>query len=116
MTDNPPTLSKLTHQVVEQFSHYTQTGTKSWTYQTAATDLPFQVGSLLKLIMQLNGERYRNEKSDETIRIAIADELADILSLVLFIAYELNIDIYQAFDQMLKSDAQKFAERNPGTK
>ena len=105
-------LDILTKQIVSQMRLYHQRmGTKSWDYQIAAKDLPCQVGSLLKLIMQLNGERYAHGKSAQMIKAEIADELADILSLVVFIAHELNIDLGQAWSTMLKSDEQKFDKR-----
>ena len=102
----------MTDQVVRQISQYSQTGTKPWDYQTAVKDLPVQVGSLTKLIMQKNGERFAHGMSEQDIRLKIADELADIMSLVLYIAHELNIDIKEAWGNMLKSDFTKFSRRN----
>ena len=105
------TLQMLTEQVVQQMKKYPQIGTKPWDYQIAAKDLPCQVGSLLKLIMQLNGERYRHNKTDAELKLQVADELADILSLVLFISHELDINMEIVWSQMLSSDEQKFTHR-----
>ena len=111
VVDNSSTLQTLTKQIILQMKKYPQIGTKPWDYQIAAKDLPCQVGSLLKLVMQLNGERYRHNKTDAELKLQMADELADILSLVLFIAHELDIDMDVAWNQMLGSDEQKFEHR-----
>jgi NTP pyrophosphatase (non-canonical NTP hydrolase) len=102
-------LKKMEEQVVREMKNYHQLrGTKLWDYRIAARDLVCQVGSLNKLIMQLEGERFKHQKTQGQIKEEIADELADILSMVLFIAHELNIDIQEAWDGMLQSDEQKF--------
>lgn len=97
--------------VVIQMKRYQLLGTKAWDYRVAARDLPCQVGSLTKLLMQLDGERFRHNKSDRELKSQISDELADIMSLVLFIAHELDIDLEQAWREMLKSDDVKIVNR-----
>lgn len=97
--------------VVAMYAKYTTTGTHPWTYDTAARDLPYQVGSLTKLIMQLTGNRYAEKKSEDEIKSQIGDELADILAESLFIAHELGIDISDAWVKMLKSDTEKIEGR-----
>lgn len=106
-------LGHMTTQVLQKMKMYPQNlGTKPWDYKTAGKDLSCQVGSLTKLLMQLEGERYRHGKTDPQIKEEIADELADILSLVLFISHELNIDITEAWNGMLESDKKKFKTRS----
>ncbi len=85
-------------------------GTKEWTYETAVGDLPCQVGSLTKLLMQLKNERSRYHQTDEQIQEKISDELADILSLIIFIADELGIDLADSWQKMLESDQKKFQQ------
>lgn len=109
MTQN---LRLMTEQVVRHMQAYSQTGTKPWSYETALKDLPVQVGSLTKLLMQWQGERLNPGMTENAIKMKIADELSDILSLVLYIAHELAIDIEEAWETMLKSDQDKFKERN----
>lgn len=102
-------LKLMEQQVVQQIQSYHQRmGTKLWDYRIAARDLSCQVGSLNKLIMQLGGERFNYQKTEDEIKSEIADELADILSMVLFISHELNINIQDAWNGMLQSDEQKF--------
>ena len=48
------TLSQLTDEVVTIYGTYESTGTAPWTYATAVHDLPYQIGSLSKLVMQLH--------------------------------------------------------------
>ncbi len=67
-------------------------------------------------MMQMNGERYAHGQSSEALKLKFADELADILSLVLFIAHEMHIDIDQAWKQMLESDEVKFSDRGQSLK
>jgi NTP pyrophosphatase (non-canonical NTP hydrolase) len=104
-------LETMTQQVVRQMDAYSKKGTKKWTYKTAIKDLPVQVGSLSKLMMQLEGERYAHGMEHKEIKGKMADELADILSLVLFIAHELSIDMNEAWRMMLASDENKFVTR-----
>jgi NTP pyrophosphatase (non-canonical NTP hydrolase) len=95
-------LKRMESQVVQGMkSYHQQMGTKLWDYRIAARDLVCQVGSLNKLVMQLEGERFNHHKSPNEIKEEIADELVDIFSMVLFIAHELNIDLQDAWDGML---------------
>jgi hypothetical protein len=103
-------LHDLTQEIVATYKSYESTGTKPWDYLIASRDLSYQVGSLNKIIMQLSGERFTKD-SPEILKLQAADELADTLSLVLFIAKELNIDMYEAWENMGKSDEQKISAR-----
>ena len=104
-------LKQMSQEVVESIKKYQVTGTVPWDYRIAIRDMPVQVGSLTKLLMQLDNERFANNKSSIIIKNEIADELADILSLVLFIAHELGIDIKHAWQKMLDSDINKQQKR-----
>jgi len=106
------TLSQLTAEVVDIFEKYNSTGTNNWTAEIAAQDLPYQVGSLTKAMMQMAGNRFADGKSALQLRADLSDELADILAEVLFIAHELEIDLSEAFANMLKSDNKKIEERS----
>ncbi len=101
----------MTAEVVQSFSEHTKTGTTPWNYEIAAKDLMYQVGGLMKLIMQMKGERYAHGKTKEEIKIAIADEVSDILANTLFLAHDLNIDVAEAWDIMQKSDKDKVSAR-----
>lgn len=98
-------------EIVDVYQSYTTTGTNPWDYKVAAHDLPYQVGSLTKLIMQLSGDRYADGKTKETLIEGVKDELADILAEILFIAHELGIDIEEAWKGMVKSDEDKISSR-----
>lgn len=102
----------MTEDVVRTFDAYMAQGTARWRYKTAALDLSYQVGSLAKRILQLDGERYPEGLSKEEIKAKIPDELADIMAEVLFIAHELGIDMNQAWESMIKSDNKKIEERS----
>ncbi len=104
-------LQEMTKDIVKTFSAYQKTGTKKWGYSIAARDLSYQVGSLVKLIMQLDGERHKKGASVSAIKDGVSDELADILAEVLFIAHELDIDIHKAWESMLISDSGKIVSR-----
>lgn len=112
MTKNK-SLQEMTQDVQKSIKMYPNVGTKPWDYQIAAKDIAVQAGSLIKLIMQLNNERYGHGKSESMLKAAISDELADILSLVLYVADELDIDINEAWENMLESDNNKVTERLP---
>lgn len=105
------TLSELTSQVRASFAQYDKQGTKHWTWETAAKDLPYQVGSLLKVILQLSGERYDEGKDKEQLDWQLRNELADILAEVLYIASELNINLETAIAEMVADDRSKVTKR-----
>jgi hypothetical protein len=105
------TISQLTKDVKESFGKYDLQGTKHWTWETAARDLPYQVGSLSKVLLQLSGDRYKEGKDDDALQWQLRNELADILAEVLYIAGELDIDMNQAMAEMVSDDTKKVAER-----
>jgi hypothetical protein len=105
------TLHQLTDEIVATYKSYESTGTKPWDYLIATHDLPYQVGSLSKIIMQMSNERHTKD-SNEVLKSQAADELADILAEVLFIAKELDIDMYDAWAKMIGSDEAKISERS----
>jgi NTP pyrophosphatase (non-canonical NTP hydrolase) len=109
-------LDEMTSHVASIFKRYEATGTKPWTYEIAAKDLAYQVGSLTKLIMQKDGERFAKGKTEKELLKDISDELSDILAEVLFIAHELNIDMHEAWEAMAQSDENKISSRSKGKK
>lgn len=102
----------LTKELLGVWKGYEKQGTKPWTYDIAAQDLQYQVGSLAKRILQLKGYRYSDLLSHKEITESLSDELADIFAEVLFIAHELDIDLGAAWERMLASDKKKIAERS----
>jgi len=106
-----PTLEQLTKEILASFENYNRQGTNAWTGFTAVEDLPYQLGSLTKLTMQLKGSRYTEGKTEAEIKAKMGDELADILAEVLYAAHEFNIDLADAWQKMLGSDYQKVEER-----
>lgn len=104
-------IKTYTKEVVKTIHSYNTTGVKKWDYHTAAFDLPVQVGSLAKALMQYENTRFAYGASKKELKAKIGDELADIFTEVLFIAHELDIDIEEAFSKMLDSDKQKVTTR-----
>jgi len=102
----------MTAEIVQTFADYDKTGTAHWTYEIAAKDLMYQVGSLMKLVMQMKGERFAHGKSENELKEAISDEVSDIIADTLFLAHELGIDVSHAWDNMKKSDENKIEKRS----
>ena len=100
-------LSQYTKEAVKTIRSYDKTKVKKWTYETATLDLPVQVGSLIKAVMQYKNLRFSYGKNKTELKEIISDELADIFTEVLYIAHELDIDIDQSFNKMLKSDKEE---------
>ena len=99
--------------VIKSFSNYDEnTPTVEWNYHIAARDLAYQIGSLTKALMQLDGERFDEEKSESELRDIVADELADILAETLYIAHELDISMSEALDAMVESDNKKIEKQS----
>mgnify|MGYP001566597788 FL=1 len=94
------------------FKKYELTGTTQWTAAIAARDLSYQIGSLTKVLMQIDGQRYAEGKDSEELKAKVADELADILAEVLFIAHEMDISMEDAWQKMLGSDNNKISQRS----
>jgi hypothetical protein len=109
MTDH--TLNQVTKIVKDSFAKYDQQGTKHWTWETAARDLSYQIGSLNKIMLQMSGERWADGKDKKRLEAEFRDELADILAEVLYIAAERGIDMNQAIAEMVESDQKKVDER-----
>jgi len=109
MTDY--TLTQLSDAIQKSFARYDQQGTRHWTWQVAAQDLIYQIGSLHKVALQLSGDRWAHNKSKEVLEAEFKDELADIVAVALYIAAERGIDMNQAMDDMFASDQQKVADR-----
>ncbi len=105
-------LKHLTEDVVAIFKKYEQTGTAPWTAQIAGRDLSYQIGSLTKVLMQIDGQRHAEGKTPEELKAKVADELADILAEVLFIAHKMDISIEDAWQKMLGSDNSKISQRS----
>jgi hypothetical protein len=109
MTDK--SLADWTAAVRESFAKYDAQGTRHWTWETAARDLPYQVGSLSKVLLQLSGDRYAEGKDAAALEWELRNELADIMAEVLYIAGERGIDMDQALAEMLDDDKKKVRER-----
>ena len=109
-----PTLEQLTGEILASFENYNRQGTHPWTGFTAVEDLPYQLGSLTKLTMQLKGSRFAEGKTEAELKAKMGDELADILAEVLYAAHDFNIDLAEAWQKMLHSDYQKVEERTDG--
>ena len=105
------TLSELTALVKDSFAKYDKQGTRHWTWETAAKDLTYQIGSLSKVMLQLSGDRWADGKDAPALEAIFRDELADILAEVLYIASERGIDMNQAMQEMTLSDTKKVKER-----
>lgn len=101
------TLTQFTKEILTVYKDYQKTGTKKWTYEIASRDLSYQVGVLNKLVLQLRNERSRGNLSRKDLKEQMADELADILAEIVFIAYDLGINLEKAWGKMLRSDREK---------
>jgi hypothetical protein len=109
------TISQLTSEVQKSFGRYDAQGTRHWTWETAARDLPYQVGSLSKVLLQLSGDRHKEGKTEDELQWQLRNELADILAEVLYVAGELHIDMNQAMAEMVDDDTKKVNERVVGS-
>jgi NTP pyrophosphatase (non-canonical NTP hydrolase) len=105
------TISEMTEVVKKSLAQYDSQGTRHWTWETAAKDLPYQVGSLWKVLLQKSGERFADGKTQEELDWQLRNELADILAEVLYIADGLNIDLNKAVAEMVVDDTKKVKGR-----
>ena len=105
------TISELTQAVKNSFGTYDKQGTQHWTWQVAAQDLSYQIGSLQKVALQLANYRWTDNKTAAELEADFRDELADILAEVLYIAAERGINMNQAMDEMVQSDQRKVSSR-----
>jgi len=105
------TVTQLTKLVKDSFGTYDAQGTIHWTWEVAAKDLAYQIGSLNKVMLQLSSHRWADGKSKDELEADFRNELADILAEVLYIAAERGIDMNQAMSEMVASDQKKVSER-----
>jgi len=106
------TIEQMTDEVVKSFNSYIAQGTKKWNWESAAKDLPYQVGSVAKIMQQLTNERWAEGKTKTQLQDELSDELADVVACTLFIAAELKIDMDKAWQNMLDSDKRKVNQRS----
>ncbi len=111
MKKRSKTLDEMTKEVKETFNAYVAQGTKRWNWQSAAKDLPYQVGSITKIMLQLTNERWPEGKTKKQLKAELGDELADVMAEVLFMAAQLDINLEEAWQNMLKSDKRKVNDR-----
>ena len=111
MTTKSKSLDEISATVVASFNRYAAQGTTPWTWEQAVKDLPYQVGSIAKLTMQLNNERWADGKSAAEIKTILSNELADVIADTLFIAHGLDIDMNRAMAEMLDDDSRKVTQR-----
>ena len=112
MAKQSKTIQQMTEEVVKSFNSYVAQGTKKWNWESAAKDLPYQVGSIAKIMQQLTNERWAENKSEAELKDELSDELADVIACSLFIAAGLNIDVDKAWQNMIDSDKRKVNERS----
>jgi len=105
------TINQLSQAVRNSFAKYAKQGTDHWTWEVAAKDLAYQIGSLNKVMLQLSNHRWADGKSKDALETEFRNELADILAEVLYIASERGIDMNVAMDEMVADDRRKVSER-----
>jgi hypothetical protein len=105
------TITELTTAIKKSFAKYDKQGTRHWTWQVAAQDLSYQIGSLHKVMLQLSGDRWADGKDTQALEADFRNELADIMAEVLYIAAERGIDMNRAMDEMVADDQRKVTER-----
>ncbi len=105
------TVNELSKAVKASFAKYDKQGTDHWTWEVAAQDLAYQIGSLNKVMLQLSNHRWNDGKDTQTLEENFTNELADILAEVLYIAAERNIDMNRAMDSMFEDDTRKVDSR-----
>lgn len=70
--------------------------------------LASEVGELCDLFRWLTPEESRAAASDPTLRVAIADELADVANIVLLLSEHTGIDLSDALAAKLAKNAIKY--------
>jgi hypothetical protein len=105
------TITELTKLVKDSFAKYDTQGTSHWTWEVAAKDLAYQIGSLNKVMLQLSGDRWADGKDKNALEADFRNELADILAEVLYIASERGINMNQAMQEMVDDDHSKVSVR-----
>jgi hypothetical protein len=105
-------LNEYTKIVNEIFANYSKQGTQDWDYNIALVDLQYQIGSLSKRVLQMKNQRFNDGLSQDEIKEKIADELADIFTVTLFISSQLSVNLDEAFSKMVLSDQKKIKERS----
>ena len=93
------------------FDQYLLQGTKPWTADTACRDLSYQVGTLSKILLQLDGFVHDHGLTREEMLGAAKLDIGDILTLTLFIAHQLGINPDRAFREQLRDDIKKIRSR-----
>ena len=70
--------------------------------------LASEVGELCEVFRWLTPEESRNASADANLRVAIADELADVANIVLLLSEHTGIDLSEAIRAKLVKNAIKY--------
>lgn len=106
MTDTETSLAQL-RQMVEEFVH-----SRSWepfhTPKNLAMALAVEAAELMEHFQWLTPEQAEQVKANPTKRVAVADELADVLCYVMALANRLEIDLSSAVQAKMVKNAEKY--------
>jgi NTP pyrophosphatase (non-canonical NTP hydrolase) len=74
-----------------------------------------EVGEVARLMARLYGEQsFKNPEAAQTARIDLADEMADVLFVLLCLANQTGVDLTDALAKNLEKKTNRDAERHRG--
>ena len=83
------------------------------TPKNLAMALASEVGELCEIFRWLTPEESRNAPADANLRVAIADELADVANIVLLLSERTGIDLSEAIRSKLAKNEIKYPAPAP---
>jgi len=101
------TIEDLVQETMRLRERFQRQEKREWTIEVMATELMAEVGTLADCIMIKEG--YRKSRTGELVNFA--DELADVLFVVVLIAQHYGIEIEGAYLSMLKATHRKLDHR-----
>ena len=113
MTHRPETLEQL-QAIVDQWISQWEEG--YWSPLSNLARLTEEVGELARILNELHGEK---PAADSRSPSEIADELGDVLFVVITLANSLDVDLTEALHSVLQKydirDGQRFTPRDPSS-
>jgi len=76
-----------------------------------------EVGEVARLMSRLYGEQsFKNKSDEETAKDKLADEMADVLFVLVCLANQTGVDLTKAMEKNLKKKTKRDAERHANNK
>ena len=92
-------------------------GVRYYSELTNTAILTEEVGEVARLMARMYGEQsFKNKEQEATAKVDLADEMADVLFVLICLANQTGIDLTEAIEKNLEKKSIRDAERHRNNK